>query len=431
MAFPQTAAPTETELDTAGTTINVNMPATVNANALLLMFIAYENANLGVPDPGTPSGWTLKYSVSTNSSKDAFTVCYAKVAAGTEDGGTVAVTTSMNCVAAAHVYHVTDWDGALTGVEVATASNAANNAPNPPSLTASWGTEDNLWFAVSGIYVNLGTVNSYSSGFTGGVQTNGGDTTDGASIASCRLESAATTVDPGVWALSETERHHTNTIVVRPGTAGGAGMTGTVAVSLQAPTVSGSGWAEIIGSVAASLQPVVVSASGALEISGSATVTLSATETALAGWATVTGEIAAILAAIQVAASGAEEMSGTVDVSLQAIQTALEGWAGITGTGEVTLQAVTTAAAGEEGFTGTVTVGLSPITTSASGWAEIIGEVAAQLESLVVAAEGEHSQSVTGTITVTLSAVTVDASGNQTAVGTSEYVVTIRRRRRS
>lgn len=195
------------------------MPATVDAGDLLLCHIALETANLGVPTPGTPTGWTLLDSDETNSAKDAWTGWFAKVADGTEDGGTVDFASSVNAVAAAQVHRVTSWFGSLTGVEIGISSNAAVSTPNPPSLTASWGSADNLWFVSCGSYTNLGTVSSYPSTFTNGVQTLGGDTTDGAAIATAWLESATDTLDPGTFTLSETERCHTNTIVVRPAAA--------------------------------------------------------------------------------------------------------------------------------------------------------------------------------------------------------------------
>ena len=234
MAFPAFTG-IASELDTAGVSFNVSMPASVNADALLMMCVAYENNNLGVPDPGTPTDWTLLDSVSTNSGKDAFTVVYVKKAVGDEGGTSVTLTTSMNCVAAAHVLNITGWGGTIaTDVDIGTAANVAVSNPDPPTVTAGGGAADNLFVVYLGSYVNLGTVSTYPTGFTEAVaQALGGDTTDGAAIATCYLESTNATEDPDAFALSEVERCHLNTIVVAPGTAGNGGGGGGATIPFK------------------------------------------------------------------------------------------------------------------------------------------------------------------------------------------------------
>jgi hypothetical protein len=216
MAFAQKSAVSETSLGTAGTTINVQLPATIDSGALIEINLAYENANLGVPDPGTPTGYTLKKSITTNSGKDAATFLYMKVADGTEGGTTVAFTTSMNNVVAAQARAWTAWDGTLTNVIVSTGINVVSASPNPDSVTTGGAAADNVFVVGLGIYVNLGTVSAYSSGYTGGTLTQAGDTTDGAGMATCYLESAAASDDPGAFSLSETERCHAFTYVIPP-----------------------------------------------------------------------------------------------------------------------------------------------------------------------------------------------------------------------
>src|SRR3990167_759474 len=104
MAFPQTANPT-TSVDTTST-YGVLMPPTINAGDLLIMCCDWQG-NQGIT---TPTDWTIPTNGNNNVGNNRQGTVFLKVADGTEDGTTVAITTddatSNFC---AHVYRVTSW----------------------------------------------------------------------------------------------------------------------------------------------------------------------------------------------------------------------------------------------------------------------------------------------------------------------------------
>jgi hypothetical protein len=327
MAFAQPSAISETSLGTAGVTINVQLPATIASGALIEINLGYENANLGVPDPGTPTGYTLKKSITTNSGKDAATFLYMKVADGTEGGTTVAFTTSMNCVVAAQARVWTAWVGTLANVIVSTGINVVSAGPNPDSVTTGGAAADNVFVVGMGIYVNLGTVSAYSSGYTGGTLTQAGDTTDGAGMATCYLESAAASDDPGAFSLSESERCHGYTYVIPPevGTdfpvsmseaislSDAFGATKNVPVSVSEAITLADSYSASAAALAAVSEAIVLSAaqSGAAAAAGSVSEAIALGDT----MAAVRGILAEISEAIALADTMAAQAAALGAVS--------------------------------------------------------------------------------------------------------------------
>ena len=146
-----------------------------------------------------------------------------KLADGTEDegAGTVDFVTSAGANMVAHVWRVTNWFNALSGVEVGVAETKLHNSgnqPNPPSLTASWGALENLWFVFSS---GTNDDNLYTAGpagysdFTEHV-TGAGSGTLGGEIAGAHLASAVATEDPGEFTLDGSESVVSQTLVVQP-----------------------------------------------------------------------------------------------------------------------------------------------------------------------------------------------------------------------
>ena len=222
MAFPQTSASTESSFSTSGTTHNVSMPATVDSGDLLLVFISLHYNTFNSPATiTTPSGWTEVWNGRHTVSSNVIEVgAYARDADGTEDSTTVNFETSgtnPDAAGAAQCYRITDWFGALSGVEAGAESNGASANPDPPSLTPSWGSEDTLWFAIAGAADDDATVSSYPSLFLNGVDTTSGASANNrSSIGTARRESTASVLDPGTFTLSEAELWIAQTVAVRP-----------------------------------------------------------------------------------------------------------------------------------------------------------------------------------------------------------------------
>lgn len=219
MAFPNTAAPTETLFATSVTSMAVNMPATVNAGDLLIAYVQVRNAGTWST---VPSGWNPvpkigggNVSQAGGGSVGKFDAFY-KIADGTEDGGTATWIHSTGTSAQWHVRRVTDWHG-TTPPEGTTASGDATNA-NPPSATPSWGSADNL-FLVSAGNAATGETTGFTAAPTNytGLQSNGGSG-GGATVnlATAYRQLTASSDDPGTFTPNSNRFWTASTIVVRP-----------------------------------------------------------------------------------------------------------------------------------------------------------------------------------------------------------------------
>lgn len=215
-AFPQTAAPTTTQSTTEGTTHNISMPPTVYGLELLLTFIEYRPESGGTIDVNTPSGWTPLWQFDNTSF--LWAAGYAKVAAGDEGGGVVDFSSNVNAIAVAHCYRVTNWFGAIGGVEASSSpASGTSSSPNPPALSPSWGSANTLWFSVAQYIDDDAAVTAYPTNYSNGIYTVSGlGTNAGAGVASARRELAADNDNPGVFTLDQTEGWGAQTVAVRP-----------------------------------------------------------------------------------------------------------------------------------------------------------------------------------------------------------------------
>ena len=186
-----------------------DLPATVNKGDLLLVHWACRGG-------GGRSISTVGWTEIQNTAGTPVHLIGKRLADGTEGSGTVAMSQGTSR-GAAQVYRITNWVGALSGVEIGTLGSGVSDSPNPPSLTASWGALDNLFITFVGGQDDDATVSSYSTNYTDGTATlgGGGGNLSGA-VYSSRRELAAATDNPGVYTLSESEGWHANTLVIQP-----------------------------------------------------------------------------------------------------------------------------------------------------------------------------------------------------------------------
>jgi hypothetical protein len=206
---------TPTTFGTDSATHNVSMPATVAAGDLLLAFFTSD----GNPTI-TASGWTALSTVSNGTNVTGSV--WGKVAAGTEGGTTVNFSTGgATEQGAAQVYRIDtgSWSGTLaTGTDATGASAGTTAAPNPAALDpASWAAENSLWiaYAAGGTYT---TVTTYPTGYANGTHTIGGTGATGASTSTARVTSAASSVDPAAFAMSNSTSGVAFTAAVRGAT---------------------------------------------------------------------------------------------------------------------------------------------------------------------------------------------------------------------
>jgi len=252
MAFPVIASVTATSFGTDATAHLVAMPATVDANDLLIALFA----NDGSATVTTPANWNLIDS--TANGADARFSSYYKIAVGNEDGTTVDFVTSATEKAAAQVYRITaaTWHG-TTPPETAAAATGANAGPDPPSTTPSWGTEDTMWIAAYGADDD-DDASAYPTNYTNGTYTQSDNSTSSASMGSARREFANASDNPGIFTIAAGEQWITITLAIRPAAGGTIVTPATIAAvgSLPTPAI-----------LAASIvTPAVVAGIGALPI---------------------------------------------------------------------------------------------------------------------------------------------------------------------
>lgn len=227
--FPVIESVTDTDFGTSVTSMAVNMPATVNSGDRLIALVHYRNAGTWTT---VPTGWSNLAEQAGGGAVGEMAI-FEKVADGTEDGGTATWITGTGTTAAWQVLRISGAH-ASTASEVTTTSGDSSSA-NPPSETASWGAENNLWLAVAGhSAASAAAFSAEPSGFTGFAQNGASSGGSACSIAHGYNRSAVATYDPGTFTTSGSNRWWAAaTIVVRPAAAGGGGGSATPTLMLM------------------------------------------------------------------------------------------------------------------------------------------------------------------------------------------------------
>lgn len=210
-AFPNLLSRTTTPVPASGTNHLITMPATVNAGDLLIV----EFASFGSSAVTTPGTWNLISSLNDGGSIRSGT--YWKSADGTEGGTTVNFITvnSVNGCAIVTRIQAGTWSGTPERTAVAAGINTVN--PNPPNHTASWGAMNTLWLATfCGSDGGAGESVSVYPYPDDNVKINAGSGTFAATTASCSVESATASLDPGTFTRAIATRAVSSTVAIRP-----------------------------------------------------------------------------------------------------------------------------------------------------------------------------------------------------------------------
>jgi hypothetical protein len=269
-------------LDSQSASHAVTLPTGVSAGDLLLMFFLKHQSGDTIT---TPTGWTLLQSFVAGGNKDA--AIFAKIATGSE-GSTATVTISNAQRAVAVTLLVNGHAGGLTSADIAVSTeNEQSNtlAPDPPSLTPSWGSAENLWVAAGFCNSGTFTFGSYPSGYALGINTIQVSGTNGGGISvACKL-ATGTSEDPGGFTISSSSRDwSTFTLAIRPlvakiitaETPGGYAFTGAAASLLHAIILTGAAGAYALTGTPASLikqgsgAKVIGAETGAYTLTGAA-----------------------------------------------------------------------------------------------------------------------------------------------------------------
>lgn len=215
MTAPTPGTAVNTATFTATTSPAVTMPATVDAGDLLVVQFGSYN---GVASTA-PSGWTR---VTGGNNSIAY---YYKIADGTEDGTSVNFVQSSSSGYAAKSVAISGAHASQAPELQSTADVTNTASPNSPSITASWGAEDNLVIAGVAWGHLFGTNRSYSSppsGYTEmGTYAHAENGTAQTATEMAYLQLTATaTEDPGAHTLSGSAQHtFSTTLIIRPAAA--------------------------------------------------------------------------------------------------------------------------------------------------------------------------------------------------------------------
>lgn len=286
MTFPTIEATSTYTNESSLSSYSVTLPASIASGDLLLLFIKTADGVIGV---NTPTDWTLLLAVNSGTFNSERMYVFTKEATGSE-GSTVTVTLGSARRIAAVCYRISGVDH--THIE---ATNDASLVNDPPSITASWGSADNLFIAAMGNQRSDNGLTTeptnYGSGISIGHSSNTNDTR-------CRMTTAhrnyaSATDDPGAFTMSGTILDPISfTVVIGPAGAGFSvtdvdldetvtdGQTGVV-IALTG-TVAATGKKVFITQGANSVEQTVTA-----ENSSSATITVSYGGVLTAGAATL------------------------------------------------------------------------------------------------------------------------------------------------
>ena len=210
MAFPAVSSITATQFGSDTTAHAVDMPATVDAGDLLLVFLGFDAG----PTVADPTGWTfLGWTGNASAVRGAV---YAIDAIGDEDSTTVDFVTSIATSGSAQVYRITGWGGALREhVWISKEENAASTTtPDPPLIGIPWGAAEETLVIASLMHDGDGNVSTAPSGYTDLTETISGG--GGGSVATARDEVQTDVEDPGTFIMDFPEQIASYTVAIAP-----------------------------------------------------------------------------------------------------------------------------------------------------------------------------------------------------------------------
>lgn len=200
MAYPILESVTSLEDNVSATTRAVTLPSSLQSGDRIIIVIHTTDA--GGP---TTINLTNNYGTFTTHSSGSLSGTsnrygiFSKISDGTESGGVITASLANSGTITGSVYSCFR----ISGVESSklTVGSVTGNSVNSPSITASWGGGENLFFSiVSHFQGGAPTVSAYPSGYSNGANyrlTNG-------LIARATKQSTSATDDAGAYTLSYT-----------------------------------------------------------------------------------------------------------------------------------------------------------------------------------------------------------------------------------
>jgi len=212
VAFPTVSDAATTAVATNDATPTANYPATVASDDLLILFTSNDGSG---DSPSYSAPMTLIVAEAGDAGGCGDGAAY-EFAAGDEDGGTVDWTISgaeesvCRILAIAGAHATTPPEGALSG------SEKTDTSPDSPSVSPSWGAEDNMFIA---FYAqnNGGAATAYPTSYADNQVTAFSSAASGnCSMGLATRELNATSDDPAVFTSDTSAAWAALTVVVRP-----------------------------------------------------------------------------------------------------------------------------------------------------------------------------------------------------------------------
>ena len=212
-AFPTVA--TENGGGNAATTSHtINLPSGIVSGDLLVAYMVLR----GNETFTWPGGWTVVLSLNQS------TLSKTEIAFRRADGGegaSITVTTSGGALTSAFTTYRITGHHTTSDPEGTIITDTSGNQ-DPPSHTASWGAEDNLWFASAHWDNGDREVIGYSTNYTNGRHDRLSDLAANAALASARRELNTATENPGGIDVEFGVNATVATLVIRPASGAAA-----------------------------------------------------------------------------------------------------------------------------------------------------------------------------------------------------------------
>ena len=223
-AFPQIVGSQLSSRASNGNPDTVNLPANIAAGDLIIVFHYSDDALTRT----FPNPWVEIKDAPVDGDSANIGIAYL-IASGGETSVTVTKSGSERFAATAIRISAASWHG-TTAPEVSTGTTGSSQSPDPDSVTASWGAEDNLFIAVYAIdYPALNEAGDpYAMPTTGWPGNYTGNHIDSDRIYSCggggiaSRELAASSDDPGTFTTTTSEQWWAGTVAIRPAIADSA-----------------------------------------------------------------------------------------------------------------------------------------------------------------------------------------------------------------
>ena len=215
MAFPAIVGSQISSRSTNAQDDVVPLPASIAAGDLIIHLHSSDTSQTRT----WPSPWAEIKDTAVSGNVSTIGVAYL-IASGGETEVTVTKLSSERHSSIAIRISAASWHG-TTPPEVSTGATGDDTTPDPDAVTASWGSEDNLFIAVAAFdnSAGAGAITAFPTNYAGNNLQSPDITSCGRNGIGTR-ELAAASDDPGTFTMSPTDQWWAGTIVVRP--AGGA-----------------------------------------------------------------------------------------------------------------------------------------------------------------------------------------------------------------